>query len=210
MDDAAGPIVVELAPNENDANGLGFAGAAVVSDDFGVSELAFWPSTVDLIIGDEIGVDDAGFVMPLPKIIFCSWAVGVDDDEITEIGGVAVGAPNNDGLLFGDDMVDFSFCNAATMLGFENAAPNEIVVAGIVVPVVVAAAAAAAAATAGLFLMCCGGIVTLKFTLGDVVNVLRLCGTGSELVMTTFTGGFFSTGAFLIRGFHCFDCAGDV
>lgn len=114
----------------------------------------------DLTTGEQIGVDDAGFARIPLNICFCSCAVGVDDATVGIISlAAAVFVANGD---FGD-AVGFLFCNAATMLGF--------------------------AVTADL--ICCGGMVTLKFAVGIVERgAVKFCGgTGSELVMTTFTGG---------------------
>lgn len=80
---AAGP---EPLPNVNDANGLGFV--AAVSDGFGVS-VVFCVSFVGLTIGDEIGVDEAGFVMLFPKMDFCAITEGTAGDaKLIAIGAV--------------------------------------------------------------------------------------------------------------------------
>lgn len=104
------------------------------SDDIGVSD--FFVSGVNFVPGDENGVDEAGFVR-FPKIDFCSWLVGTVAVVVTVFPAtfIVVG-------VFGDCVI-FLSCNAAVIVGFANAAPN--------------------VGAAGLFLMCCGGIVTLKF-----------------------------------------------
>lgn len=53
------------------------------------------------------------------------------------------------------------------------------------------------------FLMCCGGMMTLMEA-WETVGALIVDGNGSELVMTTFTGGAFSTGALLNERFQDF------
>lgn len=93
-DDVGGPVPplpLPLLPplNENDANGVGFAAAK--SDVFDVSVVVFCVSFVDFTKGDEIGVDDAGFVMPLPKIDFCAPTDGTTGDAVADAAEDAAG-----------------------------------------------------------------------------------------------------------------------